>query len=71
MAALVFEMRIMQADAIISLDGYEAKAGSVSTLRESPFFDPLRQAGHRFILQTMRLFLTPTSSATRAQQRGS
>ena len=118
MAALVFEMRNMQADAIISLDGYEAKAGSVSTLRDSPFFDPLRlrvpyllfvqderdpgpalahdrslwrglaystrfwyvlngfnhlqlisdvanattlspeqQAGHRFILQTMRLFL--------------
>ena len=28
MAALVFEMRNMQADAIISLDGYEAKAGN-------------------------------------------
>ena len=42
MAALVFEMRNMRADAIVSLDGYEAKAGNVATLRGTPFFDPAR-----------------------------
>lgn len=42
MAALMFEMRNMAADAIVSIDGYEAKAGSVATVRESPFYDPIR-----------------------------
>ena len=42
MAALVFEMRNMRANAVISLDGYEAKAGNVDMLRRSPFFDPTR-----------------------------
>ena len=42
LAALVFEMRNMRANAVISLDGYEAKAGNVDLLRQSPFFDPTR-----------------------------
>ncbi len=42
LAALVFEMRNMRSNAVISLDGYEAKAGNVDMLRRSPFFDQTR-----------------------------
>lgn len=39
MSALLFQMKNMQADAVVSLDGWEGKAGSQETLFQSPFFD--------------------------------
>jgi hypothetical protein len=42
MAALTFQMRNMRADAIVSVDGWEGKAGGGATLRESPYFQPVQ-----------------------------
>jgi len=42
MAALSFEGRNAVASAVVSLDGWEGKAGSAGTLRNSMYFDPLR-----------------------------
>jgi tetratricopeptide (TPR) repeat protein len=41
LAAVLFQMRNMSAEAVITIDGWEAKA-SGAELRASPFFDPLR-----------------------------
>lgn len=39
MSALLFQMKNMQADAVVSLDGWEGKAGTQESLFQSPFFD--------------------------------
>ncbi|MFN8346687.1 MAG: tetratricopeptide repeat protein [Spirosomataceae bacterium] len=39
MAALLFEMKNRQADAVVSLDGWEGKSGSSNTLKQSVYFD--------------------------------
>lgn len=39
MPALLFQMKNMQADAIVSVDGWEGKKGSVNTMLESIHFD--------------------------------
>jgi tetratricopeptide (TPR) repeat protein len=41
LAALLFQMRNMSADALITIDGWEAKQNGAE-LRASPFFDPLK-----------------------------
>jgi len=38
---LIFQMRNMQADAILSLEGHEAFATGVETLQNSPYFNPV------------------------------
>lgn len=42
MAALNYQMRNMDAAAVVSLDGWEAKAGGAAILSASPYFDPRR-----------------------------
>jgi tetratricopeptide (TPR) repeat protein len=42
MAALLFQMKNMQADAVVSLDGWEGKVGSVQSVVQSPFFDVVK-----------------------------
>jgi len=39
---LIFQMRNMRADAVLSIEGHEAFAGRGQTLHESPYFDPVR-----------------------------
>lgn len=39
MAALLFQMKNRQADAVVSLDGWEGKNGSSNTLKQSVYFD--------------------------------
>lgn len=42
MAALLFQMRNMSADAVVSLDGYEGKRGNIQTVQNSLYFNPLK-----------------------------
>jgi hypothetical protein len=42
LAALNFQLRNMSADAIVTIDGWEAKQGMAGILRGAPMFDPLR-----------------------------
>ena len=42
MAGLVFQMRNMIADAVVSLDGWEGANNGAEMLRASPYYDPLR-----------------------------
>src|SRR5688500_5453162 len=42
LAALTHQMRNMSADAVVSLDGWELKAGSSSSLLSSPYYEPSR-----------------------------
>lgn len=42
MTALLFQMKNMQAEAVVSLDGWEGKEGSASTVTTSPLFDILK-----------------------------
>lgn len=42
MAALVFQMKNMFADAVISLDGWEGKNAGSETLRNSPYFNAVK-----------------------------
>ena len=42
MAALLFQMRNMVADAIVSLDGWEGKQFSIQNVQNSPYYDPLK-----------------------------
>ena len=39
MTALLFQMKNRQADAVVSLDGWEGKSGSSNTLKQSVYFD--------------------------------
>jgi hypothetical protein len=59
MAALVFQMRNMTAQAVVSVDGYEAKAGNVAT-QAFPFFDPVR----------MRVRISSSCRASASRRRG-
>lgn len=51
MAALLYQMKNMQADAVVSLDGWEGKAGSKSALFASPFFDANKMRVPYFTVQ--------------------
>ncbi|HEX6050660.1 MAG TPA: hypothetical protein VFZ21_15380 [Gemmatimonadaceae bacterium] len=42
LAALTHQMRNMSADAVVSLDGWELKAGTSSSLLSSPYYEPSR-----------------------------
>jgi hypothetical protein len=42
LAALVYEMRNMRADAVVSLDGWEGKSNGKEILLRSPYYDPVR-----------------------------
>jgi dienelactone hydrolase len=50
MAALVYQMKNMRADAVISIDGWEGKRGSVETVRASPFYEPRRMRVPYFLV---------------------
>ncbi|MBD2699151.1 hypothetical protein IC229_00770 [Spirosoma sp. BT702] len=39
MTALLFQMKNMQADAVVSIDGWEGKNAGSQTLKESPYFE--------------------------------
>ncbi|WP_128545244.1 hypothetical protein [Larkinella soli] len=41
MSGLLFQMKNMQADAVVSLDGWEGKNAGSRTLRESPWYAPV------------------------------
>ncbi|WP_148270228.1 hypothetical protein [Haliscomenobacter hydrossis] len=51
MSALLYQMKNMQADAVVSLDGWEGKAGSKSVLFASPFFDANKMRVPYFTVQ--------------------
>ena len=51
MAALAFQMKNMAARAIVSIDGWEGKQGSIETMRSSMHYDPRRLRVPYFVVE--------------------
>ena len=50
MPALLYQMKNMRAAAVVSIDGWEGKFGSIATVRASPFFEPRRMRVPYFLV---------------------